>query len=103
MRNVVSFILVFCGFLLFGSCEKVAFEPPVVEGEVSFANDVAATINNDCGKCHAAMKTQTNYYKSLAEKGFIDTVQAASSKIYLQMKNNAAHQGYTTPDIWLKC
>jgi hypothetical protein len=80
------------------SCEKVAFEPPKVEGQVSFKTDVTPPLNNDCSKCHSAFKSQSNFYVKLAESNFIDTVNATSSKIYGKLKNNTSHQGYTSPD-----
>jgi hypothetical protein len=98
MRNFLSYLIVFGGFLFFSSCEKVAFDPPKIEGQVSFKTDVAPPLNNDCGKCHAPLKTQANFYKSLATTAFIDTVNAKSSKIYTKLSNNPAHQGYTSPD-----
>jgi hypothetical protein len=98
MRNILSYLAVFGGFLLFSSCEKVAFEPPKIEGQVSFQTDVTPPLNSDCGKCHSALKAQPNFYKKLAEGAYIDTVNATSSKIYKQLSNNPAHQGYTSPD-----
>jgi hypothetical protein len=89
---------VFGGCIFFSSCEKVAFDPPKIEGQVSFQTDVAPPLNNDCSRCHVALKNQPDYYKKLAESTFMDTVNATSSKIYTKLKNNPAHQGYTSPD-----
>lgn len=98
MRNFLSYLIVFGGFLFFSSCEKVAFDPPKIEGQVSFKTDVTPPLNNDCSRCHAAFKAQTNFYKNLATAAFIDTVNAKSSKIYVKLSNNQAHQGYISPD-----
>lgn len=98
MRKYSSLMLVLLGILFLSSCEKVVFEPPVVEGQVSFATEVAPPISADCGKCHAGMKSQVNFYEALAKGGYIDTVNTASSKIYQQLQNNAAHKGYTSAE-----
>lgn len=98
MRNTLTYLAVFGGFLFFSSCEKVAFEPPKIEGQVSFQTDVTPPLNNDCGKCHPAMKIQPNFYKKLAESSYIDTVNATSSKIYKKLNTDASHQQQTSPE-----
>lgn len=98
MRTFLSFFLVLGGFLVLSSCEEYSYDPPVIEGEVSFVNDVTPPLNNDCSKCHNVFKSQTNFYKNLAEKAFIDTVNPSSSKIYNVLKTNSSHQSYTSPD-----
>lgn len=98
MRKILSYLVVFGGFLFFSSCEKVAFDPPKIEGQVSFLTDVTPPLNNDCGKCHNALKTQPDYYKKLAGSAFIDTVNATSSKIYTKLTNDPSHRGYTSPE-----
>lgn len=98
MRKAFIFSITFCGFLFFSSCEKVAFEPVKVEGQVSFASEVAPVLHSDCVGCHKTVfGEQANFYKSLASKGFIDTVNATTSKIYVKLSTNAAHQGHTSP------
>lgn len=98
MRNFLSYLAVFGGFILFISCEKVAYDPVEIEGQVSFSADVAPPLQNDCGKCHQGLKAQTDYYNKLVESAYIDTVDATSSKIYIQLNTNTTHQGYTSPD-----
>lgn len=102
MRNFLSYLIVIGGALFFSSCEKVAFDPPKIEGQVSFQKDIAPALNNDCGSCHAALKSQADFYKKLAETGFIDTVNAKSSKIYTKLKNDPSHQAKTSPTNWAK-
>lgn len=98
MRNILSYLAVFGGFLIFSSCEKVAYDPPKIEGQISFQTDVAPVLKSDCAKCHEALKNQPDYYKKLATNLFIDTVNAKSSKIYNKLSTNTSHQGYTSPD-----
>jgi len=99
MRKALIFSITICGFLFLSSCEKVAFEPVVVEGQVSFATDVAPVMHADCAGCHKTIfGEQANFYKNLATKGYIDTVNATSSKVYKKLSTDAAHQGHTSPD-----
>lgn len=100
MRNFLSYLIVFGGFMYFSSCEKFAFDPPKIEGEVSFQTTVAPSLDKYCGTCHfhsAVLKTQPDFYKKLAEKAYIDTVAGTSSKIYKKLQDNPLHQGNTTP------
>jgi hypothetical protein len=100
MRNFLSYLIVIGGVLFFSSCEKVAFDPPKIEGQVSFKTTVAPSLDKYCGSCHyhsTVLKTQPDFYKKLAQKAFIDTVNAASSKILTKLQANPLHQGNSTP------
>lgn len=100
MRNLISYLVVFGGCIFFSSCEKVAFDPPKIEGEVSFQTSIAPSFDKYCGTCHfhaTTLKNQQDFYKKLAAKAYIDTVSPTSSKIYTKLKDNPLHQGNSTP------
>jgi len=98
MRNLISYLFVFSGFIIFSSCEKVVYESPVIPEQVSFQTDVAPALQKDCIQCHDVFKKSTNYYKKLATSTFLDTVNAESSKTYVKLNTNDTHKGYTSPD-----
>lgn len=99
MRKAFIFSITICGFLFLSSCEKVEFEQVKVAEKVSFASEVAPVLQSKCVSCHKTVFGESaNFYKTLATKGFIDTLNATSSKIYVKLSTNASHQSKVTSE-----
>lgn len=98
MRNFLSFIFVLGGFLAFSSCEKVSFEPVVIETQISFSQTVKPPLQSVCSKCHNVFKS-ADLYNAIVSGGLIDTVNVTSSQIYVKLTTDQAHIARLAPAV----
>jgi hypothetical protein len=100
MRKFLSFMFVLGGFLAFSSCEKVSFEPVVIDttAKISFKQTVKPPLQSVCSKCHSEFKS-ADLYNTITSNGFIDTVNLSSSKIYIKLTTDQAHIGRLAPAL----
>ena len=105
MKNLKIFGLLLFGIMFLASCEYelIEFEEPVINEEVSFADDIIPIFSNSCVSCHGEGHwkvdlTPENAYVDLFAKGLINKDMPAESILYVVLTEPGGfHDGKTTP------
>jgi hypothetical protein len=103
MKNILFFLALFTGFLVWQSCQYdwVEAEPVDPDQTVSFAEKIVPIFEAKCnaGVCHDdggkdPVLTPANAYNSLINGGYVDTTTPGSSGIYTSMAPGGSMSNY---------
>lgn len=86
MKNCKQFVFLFTLAVFVFSCEKVTLEPPEVNEEVLFQEDIIPILESKCVACHNGSLEPDlrpeNAFESLTSNGYVNTQDPETSELY---------------------